>query len=303
MADLGTIVTQLELELGPAAGPPVPLEGGITNRNYRVRFGDRECVLRVPGRDTNLLGIDREAERLACAEAARLGIGPALVAAGEGYLVTEFLQADPIDGRLLRAEPESAARALRAFHDSGIELPTRFWVPELLDDYERIVVQRGGTLPPAYRDAQSLARRIAAALPLERPVPCHDDLLPANILALHSAPGDALLVDWEYAGMGHFMFDLGNLAINNEFDSRSDSQDQERLLEAYFGEPASDGRRAALALMRIMSDAREAAWGVVQGAISELEFDFSDYAQQHFARLTQSASDPRLQEWLDGATA
>ena len=37
--------------------------------------------------------------------------------------------------------------------------------------------------------------------------------------------------------------------------------------------------------MRIMSDAREAAWGVVQGVISELEFDFDDYAAQHFARL------------------
>ena len=299
MADLGAIVKQLEPELGAAAGPPVPLEGGITNRNYRIRFGDLECVLRLPGRDTNLLGIDREAERLACEEAARLGVGPALVAAGEGYLVTEFLDAEPIDGDRLRTEPESAARALREFHASAVELPTRFWVPELLGDYERIVLERGGTLPAAYRDAQSLARVIADALPLERPVPCHNDLLPANILALHSAPGHALLVDWEYAGMGHFMFDLGNLAINNEFEKHS----QDRLLEAYFGEPPSDGRRAALALMRVMSDAREAAWGVVQGVISELEFDFADYADQHFARLARSASDPRLQEWLDGATA
>jgi thiamine kinase-like enzyme len=301
MADLRAIVTQLELDLGPAAGPPVPLEGGITNRNYRVRFGERECVLRVPGRDTNLLGIDREAERLACAEAARLGIGPALIAVGEGYLVSEYLDAEPIAGERLRAEPESAARALRVFHESGLELPARFWVPELLDDYQRIVLQRGGTLPAAYRDAQSLARRIAAALPLERPVPCHDDLLPANILALHSAPGDALLVDWEYAGMGHFMFDLGNLAINNEFENHSHSQD--RLLEAYFGQPPTDGQRAALALMRIMSDAREAAWGVVQRAISELDFDFAEYSDEHFARLAKSASDPRLQEWLDGATS
>ena len=55
--------------------------------------------------------------------------------------------------------------------------------------------------------------------------------------------------------------------------------------------------------MRIMSDAREAAWGVVQGAISELDFDFGDYADKHFARLARSAGDPRLEEWLDGATA
>jgi hypothetical protein len=55
--------------------------------------------------------------------------------------------------------------------------------------------------------------------------------------------------------------------------------------------------------MRIMSDAREAAWGVVQGAISELEFDFAQYARRHFARLTAAAGDPRLEEWLVAAAA
>ncbi len=59
MADLSTIVDRLEARLGAAAGPPVPLDGGITNRNYRVRFGERDCMLRLPGKDTALLGIDR----------------------------------------------------------------------------------------------------------------------------------------------------------------------------------------------------------------------------------------------------
>ena len=31
--------------------------------------------------------------------------------------------------------------------------------------------------------------------------------------------------------------------------------------------------------MRLMSDTREAAWGVVQGVISELDFDFAGYAR------------------------
>jgi 2-methylcitrate dehydratase PrpD len=52
-----------------------------------------------------------------------------------------------------------------------------------------------------------------------------------------------------------------------------------------------------------MSDAREAAWGVVQGTISELDFDFGAYANKHFARLLAAADDHRLQEWLHGATA
>ena len=141
--------------------------------------------------------------------------------------------------------------------------------------------------------------RIAEALPLDRPIACHDDLLPGNVPAADARPDDAVLVDWEYAGMGHLIFDLGNLAVNNEFDEPA----EERLLTAYYGGEPTAARRAALKLMRLMSDAREAAWGVVQGAISELEFDFAAYAGQHFSRLADAARDPRLEQWLRGATA
>jgi thiamine kinase-like enzyme len=203
----------------------------------------------------------------------------------------------PIDGERLRADPSSAAQALRAFHDSGLQLPVRFWIPDLLDDYAGIITERGGELTDQYRRTQELVARIADVLPLADPAPCHNDLLPGNILAADADPGHALLVDWEYAGMGHPYFDLANLAVNNEFDEAA----QTRLLEAYFDQPPGEARRAALRLMMLVSDAREAAWGVVQGSISELDFDFADYARQHFTRLERNASDPRRQEWMRAA--
>ena len=43
--------------------------------------------------------------------------------------------------------------------------------------------------------------------------------------------------------------------------------------------------------MRFMSDFREAMWGVVQQALSDLEFDFHAYAEQHFERLEQTAAE------------
>jgi thiamine kinase-like enzyme len=213
-------------------------------------------------------------------------------------MVTEWLPGAPIDGDRLRADPSSAAHALRAFHRSGLQLPVRFWIPDLLGDYARIIAQRGGELPDPYHRTRELVARIAEVLPLSDPAPCHNDLLPGNVLAADAHPGHALLVDWEYAGMGHPYFDLGNLAVNNAFDESA----QDRLLEAYFDEPPAAGRRAALRLMMLVSDAREAAWGVVQGSISELDFDFADYARQHFSRLERDASDPRLEEWMRAAT-
>jgi thiamine kinase-like enzyme len=298
VANLINIIGRLADRLGPVDGEPVPLDGGITNRNFRIRFGDRDCVLRLPGRDTELLGIDRAAERVATERAAALGIAPPLIAADDECMVTEWLQGGPIDGGRLRADPSSAARALHAFHHSGLELPVRFWIDDLLADYARIIAARGGELGHQYARTRELVARIAEVLPLTDPAPCHNDLLPGNVLATEADPGHALLVDWEYAGMGHPYFDLANLAVNNDFDEAA----QDRLLEAYFAQPPNSGRRAALRLMMLVSDAREAAWGVVQGSISELDFDFADYAREHFSRLERNASDPRLQEWMRAAT-
>ncbi len=297
MDDLLGVLRRLEPRLGALTAGPTPLEGGITNRNYRVRFGERDCVVRVPGKDTALLGISREAEQIAGRAAAELGIGPAILAAEPECVVTEYVAGEPMDASAVRASAEPLAAALRSFHDGGVELPVRFWVPELLVSYARVVTERGAALPGEYDEAVRITERIAAVLPLREPVACHDDLLPANVLRVGT--GGVMLVDWEYAGMGHRLFDLGNVAVNAEFEE----PEELRLLSAYFGEQPSPGQRAALALMRVMSDAREAAWGVVQSVASELDFDFEAYAARHFARLKHAAASGRFEAWLNAAAA
>jgi thiamine kinase-like enzyme len=296
-ADLDRVVSALEPELGARGGEPEPLAGGITNRNYRVRLGTTDYMVRLPGKDTSLLGIDRDAERIANESAAGLGIAPAVAAAGRDYLVTRFIECRPATAVELAGDPGDAARALRAFHHHGPELPTTFWVPDLVEDYAGIVLARGGSLPDGYAHARRIAAAIAAARPLSAPVPCHNDLLTANLIRDHE--GRLLLVDWEYAGMGDAFFDLGNLSINNDFDDSAD----ERLLACYLGRAPAAREVAALWLLRAMSDIREATWGVVQGAISELEFDFAGYAEKHFARLRATTADPRFKESLRAASA
>ena len=41
-----------------------------------------------------------------------------------------------------------------------------------------------------------------------------------------------LIVDWEYAGMGHPCFDLGNLSVNNDFSEADDERLLQRLLRS-----------------------------------------------------------------------
>ena len=298
VSGLEEILQRLEPSLGALSGEPAPLSGGITNHNFRVTLGGEQYVVRVHGKDTQLLGIDREAEQLASETAAALAIAPALLAAHADCLVTRFVPSDPVSAREVAERAEEIARALRSFHDSSTVLPARFWVPDLLEQYGARMRARGVRAPGEYGQAATVAARIAAALPPWRARPCHNDLLAGNIIRARD-DGRLLIVDWEYAGMGHPCFDLGNLSVNNDFHDADD----ERLLSAYHREPPSDGRRATLALMRILSDAREAAWGVLQAEVSELDFDFDRYARTHFERLRAAVEQPQLEEWLAAAGA
>ena len=91
-------------------------------------------------------------------------------------------------------------------------------------------------------------------------------------------------------------FDLGNLATNNALDEEAELT----LLEHYFGS-VTPRRRARLALMKIMSDFREAMWAVVQQGISTLDVDYVEYAGSHFDRLLTNASAPGYRRLLADA--
>jgi thiamine kinase-like enzyme len=300
MASLADTLGPIAARLGDPEGDPVPLEGGITNRNYRVRFAGEDVVVRLPGKDTGLLGIDRAAERLAGELAARAGVGPEVVAMLDDppCLVTRFLVGEPVAAEALR-EPDAVAEvaaALRTLHACEERLPVAFSSFRIVETYAARIADRGATVPASYEWAAAAALRIEAVLvgPEHEPVPCHNDLLAANFIRTRRG---IRIVDWEYAGMNDRYFDLGNFAVNNELGD----EDEAALLAAYFEAPASERRLASLRLMRFMSDFREAMWGAVQGTISDLDFDFSDYCEKHFERMREFAAEGRLERLLEEA--
>jgi len=277
-----------------------PITIGITNRNFKVEIGGERFVVRLSGKDTDLLGIDRAAENEAASAAAAAGVAPEVFAylPDLGALITRFVDGAHIPEEDLEREDALTAvvRSVKAIHGCP-PIPSTFPVFRIVEEYREIAFARGVAAPPAFDEVHAKAEDIEAAF-AKHPIavrPCHDDLLNANFLR----DGDHVwIVDYEYAGMGDLFFDLGNLSINNGFSPDA----QELLLHLYFGD-VTDAHRARLQLMRIMSDFREAMWGVVQQAISSLEFDYVDYADRHFARCLATAHDDRFGEWLRAAAA
>jgi len=273
-----------------------PITSGITNANVKVEVEDEAFVVRLPGLDTDLLGIDRDAELEATRTAAAAGVGPDVIDFVEGCLVTRFVAGEPIPEEDLQREDvlEKVVRSIQAIHHSP-PIPSTFPVFRIVERYRAMAADRGVAIPEAYSRAHALSARIETAFAVSPTgmTTCHNDLLNANFLM----DGDHVwIVDYEYAGMGDPFFDLGNLSINNGFSEDA----QEILLRLYLGD-VRDTHRARLGLMRIMSDFREAMWGVLQQALSTLDFDYVAYAHKHFERLEATASDDRFERWLADA--
>jgi thiamine kinase-like enzyme len=277
------------------------LSGGITNRNFRVDAAgtaDR-WVIRLAGNDTHLLGISREVEHAATVAAAGVGVGPEVTAfiRPEGYLVTRFIVGSPVTDEAVH-QPVTLRRvadSLRRIHD-GPAIPGLFIPLRIVEAYRALALARGVRIPPEYDAASAIGRRIELAL-LAHPIelrPCHNDLLNANFID----DGTRIrIIDWEYAGLGDPFFDLGNFSINHELAPDED----EILLTAYDGTIRPD-RLARLALMRIVSDFREAMWGVLQQGVSSLDVDFVAYAAASFDRLLANAAAPRFERSLREVT-
>ena len=271
-----------------------PLAGGITNQNYRVDIHGETFVLRIGGKGTHLLGIDRGYESMCTAIAAQVGVGAEVIhfLASEEALVTRFIVGSPISPEIA-AQPETLRRivaSMQRYH-GGPPFPGVFSPFTTVRSYHQLALKYGVTFPETLPRVFALMTQIEEALGTAQQMkPCHNDLLASNFID----DGDTIrILDWEYAGMGDIFFDLGNFAVNQSLDS-------ERcvlLLAYYFGEvrPADI---AHLHLMRLASDLRESFWGFLQMGVSELDFDYRAYAHHHLNRFLQNVETSPFEKWL-----
>ena len=242
------------------------------------------------------MGVDRRNERLCHVAAESTGVAPPIVFAENGVLVTRYIPSRTLDAVTGR-EPSFPARlavVLRALHQGWDTL-----VGDLLSfspfqasrTYVETSRRIGAELPGDIDAMLEAMRKASRSLAPYTPTLCHNDMLPANVLD----DGDRVwIVDWEYAGVGHPLFDLAGFSVNCFY---SDEQDRE-FLAAYRGNLNPIELRD-LRVLKVASLLREALWSVVQTVASDLDFDFRGYALEHFqkfrealARLESNGADP-----------
>ena len=215
-------------------------------------------------------------------------MAPEVVFAEDGLLVSRFIPGRTLDPPGVRAPGFSTrlARCLRRLHDGRDALTGEmlYFSPfQANRTYVQTSLRLRATLPPDIDVMLEQTRLLSRRLSSFHPALCHNDMLPANVL------DDGLrlwIVDWEYSGIGHPLFDLAGVSANCAF---SDDQDVE-FLSAYRGE-FRPRDLDDLRILKVASLLREALWSVVQTKASNLDFNYCDYAVCNFALFREAMRD------------
>ena len=272
-----------------------PLSGGLTNHNYLVAAGAQRFVVRIPGRATELLAVDRENELHNTRAAAEAGVGPRVLEHFPDLqvMVLEYLEGETMSGVTLRS-PEMARRmgeSLRMLH-AGPRFLQDFDMFRLVEYYLGVVDEHRVRIPEDYLARQPVIAEVERALgahPLPT-VPCHNDLMAENYIF----DGARLrILDYEYSGNNDPCFELGNTAQECAFDEDL----RARLCESYFGR-ADPFLLARMNLNALMSDVGWTLWAAIQAKISTIDFDFWGWAEERWGRAVEVLDSDRLVDWL-----
>lgn len=282
------------------------ISGGWTNESYKITLESGAFVLRLSGKNTGALGIDRAGEYQIVSLAGQMGIAPQVVFFDydAGLMISHFE-----DGKILtppvvdRERVMIFSRLLRRIHslNSGSAMFCPFekgmkW----LDEAQR----RGGIFPEKFsgilnhiREIRDRAWRISPAKCL-----CHNDIVLSNIIFCDKMEnmesktviGEGFdrrlrVIDWEHAGMGSPLFDLATLSVNSRLSLEMESL----LINTYFADSplAALHDRAILQPFKMGFDFVNGAFYLLQatlardGANMMRRLDYERGVEHHFSRL------------------
>jgi thiamine kinase-like enzyme len=274
-----------------------PLPGGLTNRIYKVTGAQgRSAVARVSSSKSSLLAIDRVAECHNAAAAASAGAGPRVLLCepAEGLSVVEWVTGRTLTDTDLDDSGQLArvAQNCRTLH-AGTRFANDFDMFEIQRKYLDAVQRMGFRLPPRYLEFAPAVERIRGAIAArpEPTVPCHNDLLAANIMD----DGERIwFIDYEYAGNNDPCFELGNIwsEANLPLDRLAE------LVHAYFGN-ASPSRIARARLLALMSKYGWTLWASIQDGVSDVDFDFWSWGMEKYERAVAEFDGPEFAQLIE----
>jgi thiamine kinase-like enzyme len=255
------------------------LHGGLAHITYAVTVDGERYVVKFLTQEMDDFGLMIPMEHLIhnTVAAGESGVGARVLATHPELpaIVLEF-----IDGKTLStgelAEPgyvPRLGRAVQRLHSGSRPFTNEIDIFRFLEDYLGLVEKHDLATPDGLLDRLPTMRRIQDALVVNSlpRVPSNNDLLALNVMD----DGEIRLIDYDFSGMNDPMFDVGDLAMEGDYDA-----DQVAVLcEAYFGAPVP----VQCARARLFGIAAQYTWSLLFVGMDKLLTDMPSQTFDYWA--------------------
>ncbi len=266
----------------------VVLEGGITNKLYRIKCSQGDVAVRIYGERTEMF-INRDWEAEAMEKMAAEQIAPRLVKyiPEQNVTIVEFVTGcyTMKNPDFLKEEMhELIVDPIRRIHRSKAKLSKHFDPPVEAEKMAKILTKDVGATYPEFDIEGTLRkfRKLAehTAIPKEQYTVSHNDLLAENFLLVCEPykdrfPRPLYIIDWEYAGMAPRYYDIADM-----FQEVLVPREVEHKIVGHYcdGQRPDDTIRM-IDLYKPYPDIYWALWAWIQQNVSSIKFDFYTYGK------------------------
>jgi thiamine kinase-like enzyme len=285
-----------EIPLLAEATKITKLEGGLTNLNYKVDTPQGSFVMRVSSAYADLLGINRNYEKINTEKAFYAGVGAEVIDWFEDkkVLIIRWIEAKTLESNEIQTQPnllKRIASSMKTLH-AGPEFYGTFHFPTIRKKYLSLVLESGYFIPKEYLEIAPLVEELEKVIDLfpEKLVPCNNDLLAGNFMD----DGKKIwIIDYEYAGQNEASFEIGNFASEVSLNN----QQLNSFCNFYWGKdnPEKIARAKAWSMIArygwIM-------WASIQEARSPIDFDFNSWGMEKWTSVLPEFKGPTYTQVL-----
>ncbi len=248
-----------------------PLIGGLCNRSFVVTDEKNRAVARI-GTDILVHGIIQTSVQASMIAAAEICVSPGIRYSEPGLAIVEFvpggcLRMEDMDGQTENLK--NIVDVLKRLHQGSEQVRgslTYFWPFQVIRNYVDVGMKRQSRLTDLLPEIIRINNLIESTVEPYTPVFTHNDTVPQNFM--FDDIGKICLIDWDYGGYGHPMFDLVGVSCNADMSSNSEAE----LFELYYG-TVNEATNRQLTAFKLALNLREYMWGMVQEVTSDLDSD------------------------------
>lgn len=248
------------------------LLGGMSHLTYRIEIDHVEYTYRIIGKDGNLF-VDRkeELENLNIIKPLGLNNETVYFDVESGDKAAKFVPGTVLTTVDYKPHLQDVSNLLKKLHQTQLKPAKDYGLIDRLNRYETFTNKRS----EKYLELKKLWIEIYETERKDKPkVFCHNDAQRSNMVIGHD---QMYLLDWEYAGLNEFYYDIASFG-------NVDFQDALELLDTYLERPATKEEQDMVRFYRMFQALQ---WHQVAtrkdmiGLSEVVKFDFKMLAQKY----------------------